>query len=310
MTDCIVTMPPYAPWMDDILAHPIVSGIRLNTVMPIDGKETIDEQVARLVAATRRRGKRLIVDLKGRQLRLVEPAQAPYTPIVLSHRITVETPAIAYFRDGLYRERVLGVDGNKLIMESGPQCELGRGESVNIPHPSLRIDGYLTRTDEQYAQASRRHGVQDIMLSFVEGTPDIAELLAIHPNASPIAKIESRKGLAYVRAWNKESRLMAARGDLYYEVDRPHLVLGAVEDIVRTDPRAILASRILSSLRASPEPSCADLADIENALRTGYRTFMLGDEICQREQSALSAVNIIEAVARDYERRHPGAIGL
>ena len=30
----IVTMPPYAPYLEEVAQHPIVSGIRLNTVMP------------------------------------------------------------------------------------------------------------------------------------------------------------------------------------------------------------------------------------------------------------------------------------
>ena len=47
---------------------------------------------------------------------------------------------------------------------------------------------------------------------------------------------------------------MAARGDLYVEVDRPHLILNAMEKIIKADPNAIAASRMLNSLKNTVEP--------------------------------------------------------
>ncbi len=33
----IVTVPPYAAFVEEVARHPIVGGLRLNTVMPIKG---------------------------------------------------------------------------------------------------------------------------------------------------------------------------------------------------------------------------------------------------------------------------------
>src|SRR5512140_956870 len=87
------------------------------------------------------------VDLKGRQLRVVGAAIPPYTEVRLSHRIQVKTPTDAYFSDGSERVRIAAVDEDRLILADGPRRLIGPGESVNIPEPSLSIEGTLTETD-------------------------------------------------------------------------------------------------------------------------------------------------------------------
>ena len=129
----IVTVPPYAPFIDDVSSHPVVCGLRLNTVMPLRGGPA--EALERLSGA----GQPLWVDLKGRQLRVVGAAIPPYTEVRLSHRIRVHTPVDAFFSSGTECVRVAAVDGDRLILEDGPRRLVGPGESVNIVHPSLEI---------------------------------------------------------------------------------------------------------------------------------------------------------------------------
>lgn len=298
----IVTMPPYAPYLDEVLDHPAVSGIRLNTVMPLKTADTLDAVLSRLHAAAERRGKDFFIDLKCRQLRVAEACDPPYAAIPLSHAISVRTPVKAYFKDGDVVATVLSVDGNRLIMQEGPQFTLGKGQSVNIIDPSLTIEGYFTETDERYIAAAKKAGVHRYMLSFVERQADIAALKRLDPQAVPVAKIESRKGLAYVHdTYDGTTRLMCARGDLYVEVRKPHEILAAEEEIVRKDKPAIVASRIFPSLAHTLEPSCEDINDVDNLLRMGYRTVMLGDDICQERDSVISALNLFEAIAQKYE---------
>ena len=47
MVRAIVTAPPYASFLDEVAAHPLVCGLRLNTVMPVrDGPvEALENQV-------------------------------------------------------------------------------------------------------------------------------------------------------------------------------------------------------------------------------------------------------------------------
>lgn len=292
----IVTIPPYAPFIDEVVNHPIVSGVRLNTVMPVKG--TLEDLLKRL--HDQARDKKLWVDLKCRQLRVVGYGVPPFTEIEISHPIKVNTPVTAYFGDK-EQATVLEVDGRKLIMQDGPKRVVGPGESVNIIDPSLCIEGYFTDTDLRYIEAGQKVGVDTYMLSFVEQRKDVEKFKKIYPQATVVAKIESQKGLRYVRnEWKGEARLMAARGDLYMEVGKPHDIIRASEDIVCKDAKAIAASRIFESLAHSLEPSCSDIGDADNLLRMGYRTLMFGDEVCMRRESIISALNLLSAIADRY----------
>ena len=291
----IVTAPPYAPFLEEVARHPIVSGLRLNTVMPLrDGPA---EALARLSAL----GQPLWVDLKGRQLRVVGAAIPPYSEVRLSHRISVRTPVDAFFSDGTERVRVAAVDGDRLILEDGPRRLVGPGESVNIVDTSLQIEGTLTETDRMYLAAMRSLGLKRVMLSYVESPADANEVCDLLPGAEVMLKIESEKGLAYAREHGAaQGRLMAARGDLYVEVLRPHRIVGALRDIVTADPDAVVASRIFDSLARHPVPESADIGDVAFLLSLGYRTFMLGDHVCFQRDAVLEALNLLEAVAGQF----------
>ncbi len=291
----IVTAPPYAPFLAEVARHPVVCGLRLNTVMPL--REGPREALERLQGL----GQPLWVDLKGRQLRVVGAAIPPYTEVFLSHHIRVETPVDAFFSDGDECARVAAVDGNRLILEDGPRRLIGPGESVNIVHPTLEIEGTLTETDCAYLAAMRELGLTRVMLSYVEAPADVAEVRERLPGAEIILKIESQRGLAFARKYKAaQGRLMAARGDLYVEVVRPHRIVSALRTVIAADPTAIVASRIFDSLGRYAVPECADIGDVAFLLALGFRTFMLGDIICLKRDSVLEALNLLEAVATEF----------
>lgn len=291
----IVTTPPYADFLDEVARHPLVCGFRLNTVMPLRGGPA--DALERL----RSFGQPLWVDLKGRQLRVVGAAIPPYTEVRLSHRIRVTTPVDAFFNDGNECVRVAAVDGDRLILADGPRRLIGPGESVNIVHPSLEIEGSLTETDRAYLAAMGELGLRRVMLSYVEYPADEDEVRGLLPEAEIMLKIETRRGLDYARKHGaRHGRLIAARGDLYVEVLQPHRIVGAVRDIIAADPEAVAASRILESLAYQPVPTSADIGDVAFLLSLGYRTFMLGDAVCLRRDSLLEALNLLEAVAGEF----------
>ncbi len=315
MITAIVTVPPYAPFIGEVVKHPIVSGLRLNTVMPVKGR--LEELVARL--RDQARDKDLHIDLKCRQLRVKTYGVPPFTEIELTHAISVETPVTAYFSDGKEHATVLEVQGNRLIMQEGPRRVIGPGESVNIPHPSLRVHGYLTERDREYLAAGVAAGVHKYMLSFFEQQEDEKEVLELDPQAELTYKIESRRGLEYIRdsyglqnqhGLNRHNasqhdgtgRLMAARGDLCVELKKPHQIIEAMENIISKDSRAIAASRILSSFAESYLPSNQDISDIDSLVRMGYRTLMLGDDVCLKRESVLSALNLLAEMNEHYEK--------
>lgn len=292
----IVTTPPYAPFLEEVARHPLVAGLRLNTVMPLRGGPV--EALQRL----RSLGQPLWVDLKGRQLRVVGAAIPPYTEVRLSHRLQVETPVEAFFSDGNECVRVAAVDGDRLILADGPRRLIGPGESVNIVHPSLQIEGTLTETDRAYLQAMAELGLTRVMLSYVESPADVAEVRARLPDAEVMLKLETQRGLDYARRYGPaHGRLVAARGDLYVEVLHPHRIAAALREIIAADPQAVVASRLFDSLAYQPVPVSADIGDAAFLLSLGYRTFMLGDAVCLRRDSVLEALNLLQSIAADFE---------
>jgi hypothetical protein len=295
MVRAIVTAPPYAAFLDEVATHPLVCGLRLNTVMPL--RDGPIEALERLQAL----GQPLWVDLKGRQLRVVGAAIPPYTEVRLSHPVRVDTPVDAFFSDGNECVRVVAVDGNRLILEDGPRRLIGPGESVNIVHPSLKIEGTLTETDHAYLAAMRDLGLNRVMLSYVENPSDVEEVQHLLPGVEMMLKIETQRGLGYARKHGASlGQLMAARGDLYVEVLQPHRVVSALRDVIAADPDAAVASRIFESLAWQPVPDSADIGDVAYLLSLGYRTFMLGDGVCLRRDSVLAALNLLERVAGEF----------
>jgi pyruvate kinase len=292
----IVTTPPYASFLDEVAGHRLTSGFRLNTVMPLkDGPREALERLTKF-------GQPLWVDLKGRQLRVVGAAMPPFTEIRLSHRIRVHTPVDAFFSDGNERARVVAVDGDRIILEDGPRRLIGPGESVNIPHPSLEIEGTLTDTDRAYLAAMKEMGLTKVMLSYVESPEDVAEVKSLLPNTEVLLKIESLRGLDFAKKHGaKHGHLVAARGDLYVEVPRPHQIVSALKTVIKADPEAIVASRIFDSLAWQPVPLSADISDVAFLLEIGYRRFMLGDQVCLKRDSVIEALNLLEAVAKEYK---------
>jgi pyruvate kinase len=222
----------------------------------------------------------------------------PYAPITLSHAIDLPCPTDAWFSDGREHARIVAVEGNRLILEDGPRRFVGPGESVNIPHPRLKIWGTLTEGDRRYREAMKKLGLRKVMLSFVEGAADVEEVQGLLPGAEVIQKIESVRGLDYVRReGNSKGRLMAARGDLFVEVPQPHRILSALRWIREADPDAIVASRLFGSLARGPIPDAADIGDAAFLLSLGYKNFMLGDEVCLRRDSVMAALSLLDAVA-------------
>ncbi|MBN1428815.1 MAG: hypothetical protein JXB07_10550 [Anaerolineae bacterium] len=291
----IVTVPPYASFLEEVAAHPLVGGFRLNTVMPL--KDGPHEGLDRLSTY----GQPVWVDLKGRQLRVVGAAIPPFTEIKISHKIKVHTPVDAYLSDGNERARVVAVDGDRLILEDGPRRLIGPGESINIVHPTLQIDGTLTETDLAYLAAMKERGLSHVMLSYVEAVEDVEEVRQLLPEADVVLKIETRRGLEFAREYgSRHGRLMAARGDLYVEVPRPHQIVPAIRKIIESDQTAIVASRLFESLAWQPVPACTDVTDVAYLLAIGYRTFMLGDQACLKRDSVIAALNLLEAIAEEF----------
>lgn len=284
--ELIATLPPYVKHREAIARHRAVDALRFNTIMPIgEPKRAVLANLLEVCA-----GKPLFVDLKGRQLRITRFAYLPYAVVEISRRISVDLPARVIFKD-CESEIVRIVDGSKLILSERPSRVVGAGEPITILDPSLVIEGYLTDDDREFVAAARELGIHDYMLSFVEQASDLAELRALDPDARIVAKIESRRGVDYVRDGKPAVRLMAARDDLYLQMGTsPHEIFDALELIVGDD--AIVASRLLTSLEDDATVALGDLSDVVLMHQLGFRSFMLSDGLCFSERAFGRAIAV------------------
>jgi len=336
--EVITTVNPHSDFLAELSVNKKVAGLRLNTVMPVKG--TVRDQLKHLMKYIG--FKDLWIDLKCRQIRVSRGSEfynkprkprsykidgktivcdpsdprvygdvvtPPWAVIKIDHKIKVDLsrgPIKVYFNDGYTVARLVEIiDGDQLVMLDGPERVVGAGESINIVDPSLEIEGFFTGLDEEYIREASSLGLHKYMLSFVEEDSDIEKVLALDPKAEIVAKIESERGLEWVRSGYKKFkdnvRLMSARGDLYVEVTRPDKILMALKTIVDADPQAILASRILTSLRNGPRPTCSDITDVYAMLKMGYHNFMVGDDICFKRDSLFLALDILNEIGKEHE---------
>ena len=273
-----------------IIEHPLIGAVRYNTGMSSAYKP--QEVVKRIQTLAKPLSKPVYIDLKAKQLRIIEWANLPDGPIVLNHTVKIELPAKAFFRgdEDAGCNIIEVVDGNKLFVDPLPKSPVGRGQAVNIVAKELKINGGLLPLDHEYIEAGIKYGVAGFCLSFVECHQDINELngiiekwknrLNIYQNFEVILKIESRAGIQFVQN-SKQTlapyRLMAARDDLMIQIGLQAMP-SALRAIIRCDPKSICASRLLLGLKDG-NVSLADLSDLEYMRRLGYRNFMLSDGI-------------------------------
>ena len=283
------------PLIRQILGSPSVAGARFNVGArsPWSPRETLE----RVAAEAERAGKRLWVDLKGRQLRIVQWAVPTFGDIVLNHEIEVELPARIVFRGGESSE-IVEVRGNRVFVDPPPANAVGQGQAVNVHARRLEVKGYLTEEDEEYLDACASLGILDVMLSFVEGPGDVEAVRNLLPGVRPVLKIESPAGLEFVRSAGPAGlagcRLMAARDDLMVNLGgspggNPAEMLPALEELVAIDPETILASRVFQGVEQKGTPSLADFCDVRLMETLGYRTFLLSDGLCLRRFAEAAA---------------------
>lgn len=264
--------------VEKIFANPHILEVRFNT--GVQTPYTVRETLEILKKLSIKYKKKLWIDIKGRQLRVIKWADPLYSCIELNHKVEVLYPAQIYFRNG-DRVNITHIkDGNKLFVDPLPKYALGAGQSVNIIARDIEIEGYLTEKDKAYLNECKKIGIKNIMASFVEKFEDLTEILSILPNARIVSKIESLRGIDFISKRYFLPNLMAARDDLYLQSGEGYNMINHLKTIISKDSEAICASKIFLSLEKRETADFADFADLELMYNIGYRKFMLCDNIC------------------------------
>jgi hypothetical protein len=304
-----VTMCPSFSHFSKFANDSRVDAIRFNSAMitlpELDNELAILDQLKPTVP--------VFYDVKGRQMRILKVETVDGNLVLtINHPIKVKTPCVVLFKAGADVALLNSVssDGHKLTFKGGPQYNLKAGESLYIRSESFRNlrgstreDNVFTALERQKIEKVKAAGVNRWFLSYVENQYDVDLFREmVGKDAEVWLKIESVEGMRYVNnTFKKEDNLtlVAARGDMFVELEQPHHIIKALQDIIQKDPKACVGSRILLSVVQSPVPSCADILEIEWLHNIGYRRFMLCDEICLKDEMLSAAVNIFDGIKGD-----------
>jgi len=300
----LATLQPNFTHFARFARDPRLSGIRLNN--PHWTATELQEELKLAAAANPTTS--LHFDVKGWQLRVMEAhPNDEYLDISINHPIKVDTPVGVIFKagaDGALLDRV-EEGGHRLIFQGGPRYLVKPGESLQIRDPSLRVLGeqFLPAEVEKIAVA-RAAGIRRYFLSYVESPADIDRFRELVGRDAEIRlKIENKRGLVFVaKSFVKKPnvQLVAARGDLYVEVDRPHDILAALRLVISKDPEACVGSRIMLSVIQEDVPSCADVVELAWLYDIGYRSMLLCDDLCLKGELLDNALEACKAFALNY----------
>lgn len=329
--ELMATLWPSFAHFEEFANDPRLEGVRLNSAMV--KVDDIGDQLQ--IAKDLNCQVPLYFDVKGNQLRVIaDHSDEDHLEIEINHPIEVQTPTPVLFKageDGAMLKEVK--NQRRLIFEGGPQYLVFEGESLHIRDPNLKVYG-PTFLDYEIAkiEKAKQAGFDRFFLSYVQSQRDVDEFRELVGDAEIVLKIEDLKGLTYVaNEYRKQDNiwLLAARGDLFVEVERPHQVTEALKLIIDKDPKAGVGSRILLSLIdkeysasvetngdvklgsdgkpllehkmiLNPIPGCADISDIAWLYDIGYRKMMLCDEICLEGNLLSTALNVFDELRRDY----------
>jgi hypothetical protein len=281
-----------------------IQGIRLNSAM-ISASE-IDED---FLLKSRAAQVPLWFDVKGMQMRIKQVhGYTDHLEFTLNRPVEVKTPCTVYFKAGEDGAKCLAIkDGTRFVFAKGPRYTVRPGESVHILEPDLKVGGptFLDYEIEKIDKI-KKLGFKRWYLSYVYAQQHVDDCRAlIGDDAELILKIENQAGLDFVAKDYKparNTRLMAARGDLYVEVGRPHQMLNACKLVVSKDPSALVGSRMLLSIIKATNcvPSSADFCELAWLYDVGYRNFLLCDELCLKEHWLAAATNAFCEFRQDY----------
>lgn len=304
MPDLLVTLWPSFPHFKRFARDNTITGIRLNSAMMSNPE--LDKELD-IIAHTPNIVMPLFFDIKGRQMRITEVIpDKDHLDIRLNHPIKVHTPCVVLFKAGADVALLdhLEEDGQRLVFRGGPKYKVTAGESLHIREKDFEVLGDIfTPLELEKIQKVKAAGFTKYFLSYVEKQSDIDQFQELVGKDAEIwLKIESKAGLEFVNnSFKKKDNLVlvAARGDLFVELEKPHDILKAQRLIIEKDPEACVGSRILLSVITDPVPSCSDLTEIAWLKDIGYRRMMLCDELCLKESLLLNAVAVFNGIKQN-----------
>lgn len=282
---------------EKMISHPLIASVRYNT----GGDSPLEPLtiLTKMKELTDRYNKVLYVDLEGRQLRIARWTPFDSGVVILNRDFNVNPPAKIFVRNAGWFDLVAANPAErKVYLENGPDLGnyyFGESQSVHVIGGDFKVVGYLGGLDDEYIKASKKLGIDCFMLSFVEEQTDLDGFYSRFTKKeksklSVVLKIESQKSVELIknRRMPSNEQLMAARDDLFINFgDNPIGIIEALKKIISTDPKAIVASRILHGFQSSGVVTMGDISDVILMSKIGYKNFMFSDGIAKHFSRAV-----------------------
>lgn len=190
-----------------------------------------------------------------------------------------------YLYDGSIRTTVSSVKDGVVYVRAENDGILIARKGINLPDTDFEGD-ILTSKDRADITFGSQNDIDYVALSFVQTAKDIERLRTIlrnlGSNAKIIAKIETKAATENLeQIIESADAAMVARGDLAVETS-PEVVPVVQRQIIglglKYDKPTIVATQMMASMAASPEPTRAEVSDVATAVFIGADAVMLSDE--------------------------------
>jgi pyruvate kinase len=212
------------------------------------------------------------------------------------------------FDDGELGMKVLGKEGDALLVEVENDGKLGSHKSVNVPGVHINLPA-LTEKDHANILLAIDQDIDFIAHSFVRSKADVLAVQQIldehHSPIQIISKIENQEGVDNIDEIIEASYgIMIARGDLGIEVpiERiPGIQRIIIRKCVLAKKPVIVATQMLHTMINNPRPTRAEVTDIANAIYYRTDALMLSGETASGKYP-VEAVTTMAAIAEQAEK--------
>lgn len=186
----------------------------------------------------------------------------------------------------------------------GPRVQKGKSHTYN-----KKIESVLTKQDKEFLEFGVKNEVDYFAISFVGSAEDVLiyedALNTISGSQRLIAKIERKIAWENIdNILDVADAVMVARGDLGLEIPIEQIPFIQSEIINKTTTErkpVIVATQMMLSMVHSPEPTRAEVTDVNNAILQGADAVMLSDETAIGDYPDL-VVGIMDKVILESEK--------
>ena len=323
ITKVICTLGP-ACSEEKILNELFKEGMNIARLNMSHGTHESHQELVDKLAPLRKKGLKVLVDLKGPEMR-IGTFENGYTNLVVGNTFTFTTKNIIgndemvslryknlvndvkvgsriYFNNSVTIFEVIKLTKTSIVCKIIAGGKLSNNKSLNVPGV-IPSTPYLSEVDKQDILFAIKNKADMLALSFVSNKKNVIDVKNFlkENNAGPmeiIAKIENESGVKKVESIVDEcDGIMVARGDLGVEIPLEKIppVQKKIVSLCNVKKKTcIIATDMLDSMTNSLRPTRAEVNDVATAVYEEATATMLSGETA----SGIDPVNCLKTMIR------------